>query len=110
MNKEELIRNLKYTEKKHINDTVNTFGTDISMMCSDVLRVLENCIEIPKGSTCGDVIKAMFPDAKIIYDVFLNDTDGSFVEMRMVYSDDGDGFTVDFPTDFWFAPYKKEVE
>ena len=36
MTKEELTRNLKYTEEKHKNDKVNTFDTNISMMCSDV--------------------------------------------------------------------------
>ena len=36
MTKEELTRNLKYTEEKHRNDKVNTFDTNISMMCSDV--------------------------------------------------------------------------
>lgn len=39
MTKEELIRNLKHTEE----NKVNTFDTNIS----DVLKVLENCIEIP---------------------------------------------------------------
>ena len=62
MTKEELTRNLKYTEKKHRNDIVNTFDTNISTMCSDVLKVLENCIELPNGATNGDVIKAMFPN------------------------------------------------
>ena len=55
MTKEELTRNLKYTEEKHRNDKVNTFDTNISMMCSDVLKVLENCIEIPNGATNGDI-------------------------------------------------------
>jgi len=41
MTREELIRNLKYTMKKHENDTVSTFGTNISLMCKDVLDYLE---------------------------------------------------------------------
>ena len=41
MTREELIRNLKYTMEKHKNDTVNTFGTDISAMCKDILDYLE---------------------------------------------------------------------
>lgn len=61
MNKEELTRELKYMEKKHRNDVVNTFDTDISMMCSDVLKVLKNCIEIPEGATNGEVIESLFP-------------------------------------------------
>ena len=59
---EELIKNLEYTEKKHRNDTVNTFDTDISMMCTDILKVLKNCIYIPKGATNGDIVKAVFPN------------------------------------------------
>jgi hypothetical protein len=62
VNKEELTRELEYTEKKHRHDTVNTFDTDISMMCVDVLRVLKNCIEIPNNATNGDMIMAMFPN------------------------------------------------
>lgn len=41
MTREELIRNLKYTMEKHKNDTVNTFGTNISVMCKDILDYLE---------------------------------------------------------------------
>lgn len=62
MNKEELTMALKYTEKKHRNDVVNTFDTDISMMCSDVLKVLKNCIEIQEGATNGEVIESLFPN------------------------------------------------
>jgi len=41
MTKEEIIRNLKYTMKKHENDKVDTFGTNISLMCKDILNYLE---------------------------------------------------------------------
>lgn len=41
MTREEIIRNLKYTMEKHKNDTVNTFGTNISVMCKDILEYLE---------------------------------------------------------------------
>lgn len=41
MNKEDLIRNLKYTREKHKNDFVPTFGTNISLMCEDILNYLE---------------------------------------------------------------------
>ena len=41
MTREELIRNLKYTMKKHKNDTVNTFDTNISVMCKDILDYLD---------------------------------------------------------------------
>ena len=65
MTAEELIKNLEYTEKKHKNDIVNTFDTNISMMCTDILRVLKNCIYIPNGATNGDMIKAVFPNYEI---------------------------------------------
>lgn len=41
MTREEIIRNLKYTMEKHKNDNVPTFGTDISLMCKDILNYLE---------------------------------------------------------------------
>lgn len=41
MTKEELIKNLKYTMKKHEHDKVDTFGTIISLMCKDMLNYLE---------------------------------------------------------------------
>ena len=41
MTREEIIRNLKYTMKKHKNDTVNTFETNISAMCKDILDYLQ---------------------------------------------------------------------
>ena len=41
MTREEIIRNLKYTMEKHKNDTVNTFDTNISVMCKDILDYFE---------------------------------------------------------------------
>ncbi len=41
MTRGELIRNLKYTMEKHKNDNVNTFDTNISVMCKDILDYLE---------------------------------------------------------------------
>ena len=41
MTREEIIRNLKYTMEKHKNDTVDTFDTNISLMCKDILDYLE---------------------------------------------------------------------
>ena len=41
MTREELIKNLKYTTKKHEHDRVDTFDTNISLMCKDVLDYLE---------------------------------------------------------------------
>ena len=91
MTKEELTRNLKYTEEKHRNDKVNTFDTNIS----DVLKVLENCIEIPNGATNGDVIKTIFPNIEI---------EGIGGEIKCIAAKNGTSY---FALDWWNAPYKK---
>lgn len=41
MTREEIIKNLKYIMEKHKNDNVPTFGTNISLMCKDILDYLE---------------------------------------------------------------------
>ena len=41
MTREELTKNLNYTKNKHKDDVIDTFGTDISLMCEDILRYLE---------------------------------------------------------------------
>ena len=84
MTKEEL----KYTEEKHRNDKVNTFDTNIS----DVLKVLENCIEIPNGATNGDI----FPNIEI---------EGIGGEIKCIAAQIGFG-TSYFALDWWNAPYK----
>ena len=68
MNKEQLIRELKYTKEKHKNDKVHTFDTDISAMCSDVLDVLSRCVEIPDNATNGDILLSMF-DTATVYEI-----------------------------------------
>lgn len=101
MNKEELIRNLRYTEKKHRNDVVDTFDTDISMMCSDVLKVLKNCIEIPEGATNGDIIRAIFSDkvaVNIRYSFYRDWFNGDMARL--------DEHSQEFLLDWWNEPYK----
>lgn len=49
MTREEIIRNLKYTMEKHRNDYVPTFGTNIFVMCQDILNYLE-------GEPCADAV------------------------------------------------------
>ena len=50
MTREEIIKNLEYTMEKHKNDTVYTFGTNISVMCKDIIDYLveqepcEDCV------------------------------------------------------------------
>ena len=83
MTKEELIRNLKYTEEN--------FDANIS----DVLKVLENCIEIPNGATNGDMIKTIFPNIEI---------EGIGGEIKCIATKNGTSY---FALDWWNAPYKK---
>ena len=90
MTKEELIRNLKHTEE----NKVNTFDTNIS----DVLKVLENCIEISNGATNGDMIKTMFPNIEI---------EGIGGEIKCIAAQNGTSY---FALDWWNAPYKKYGE
>ena len=59
MTKEEIIRNLKYTMEKHKNDTVNTFDTNISVMCKDILDYFE------EQEPCDDAISR-----KAVLDIF----------------------------------------
>ena len=82
MTKEELTRNLKYTEEN--------FDTNIS----DVLKVLENCIEIPNGATNGDMIKTIFPYIEI---------EGIGGEIKCIAAKNGTSY---FALDWWNAPYK----
>lgn len=42
MTVEELKRHLEYTKNKHRNDFVPTSGTNISIMCEDILTTIEN--------------------------------------------------------------------
>ena len=90
MDKEQLIRELKYTKEKHKNDKLHTFDTDISAMCSDVLDVLSRCVEIPDNATNGDVIKGLFPNERIGHCEDCTDL----------------GDIATFDDDWWNAPYK----
>ena len=57
MTREEIIRNLKYTIEKHKNDTVNTFDTNISVMCKDILDYLE---QEPSGDLISRIKHAIY--------------------------------------------------
>lgn len=89
MDKEQLIRELKYTKEKHKNDKLFTFDTDISVMCSDVLDVLNRCVEIPDNLTNGDVIKTLFKPTHV------EKTDDNVIIENY-----------DFNKDWWNSPYK----
>lgn len=68
MTREELIRNLKYTMKKHESDNVPTCGTYISIMCKDILDYLEQepCEDAVSRKAVVEYIKAS--DAELGHD------------------------------------------
>ena len=102
MTKEKVIRNLKYTKEKHKDDRVYTCGTDIALMCEDVLNVLDNCIEIPNNATNGDVIKALFPN-------FTFNEEWKANRHFELYSEDYHvKITGTATSDWWNAPYKEK--
>ena len=74
MTREELIRNLKYTMEKHKNITSLTFGTNISVMCKDILDYLE---QEPKTGVL-DKIRAEIEEKSYI----------NFEDYKAVYLDD----------------------
>ena len=65
MTKEELIKNLKYTMKKHEHDRVDTFGTNISLMCKDVLDYLE---QEPKWIPVSERLPEVGSEVLVCYD------------------------------------------
>ena len=70
MTKEELIRNLKYTMEKHKNDKVDTFGTNISLMCKDILDYLEqpttkDCLAVGDCVSREQAIKTISTDIQL---------------------------------------------
>jgi hypothetical protein len=74
------------------------------------LKLIDNLIEsadvisIPEGATNGDMIKAMFPDAKV------NNTKYSYVvEVKLPYHSKYDTGLL-FDKDWWNAPYKRGRE
>ena len=60
-----------------------------------MLKVLENCIEIPNGATNGDMIKTIFPNIEI---------EGIGGEIKCIATKNGTSY---FALDWWNAPYKK---
>ncbi len=107
MNKEECIKGLEYTKERHKETSIlDSDGLNIPAMCSDILGVLKNCIEIPEGATNGFMVKAIFPKARVsdiypqvngdeVYFVIIEKFAGVSIEMRVLRS-------------WWDAPFKVE--
>lgn len=99
MNREELIEGLEYTKERYREIPIlDSAGLNVSAMCSDVLSVLENCIEIPEGSTNGDFIRTIFPDG--IYRTYRDENCTYYLH---------DNGCLYFSLEWWNAPFKKEV-
>ena len=87
MTVEELKRNLEYTKRKHEDDRVDTFGTNISAMCQDTLSVIEemeNDLEKSKNDFVSllTAIKDNYPKDRSVYielDVFMGEVIKQFV-------------------------------
>lgn len=99
---------VEFVEK--VLDTLRDMDNGIDVICNlDAKAVVEkmevvNIIPIPKGATNGEVIKAMFPNAKV------NVTKYSYaVEVKLPYHTKYDTGLL-FNKYFWNAPYNKEVE
>lgn len=109
------INALKQCAKEHESELVSFAHIRTTDLCNDTANLLEtleiesdNAIIIPEGATNGDMIKAMFPSARVsqiflisnddeVYYVTVEKVDGITNEMRVMKS-------------WWNAPYKKEVE
>lgn len=65
-----------------------------------------NLIEIPKGSTNGDILKIVFPNIEA--DEIKTDT-GGYIEVKYLDTTDECDATA-FRKDWWNALYKKESE
>lgn len=78
MDREQIIQNLKYEIEKHKNDKVDTFATNISMMCKDILDYLENeeaedCISRQAvDKLCWEYLKVHTNDNIAFYEHFLD--------------------------------------
>ena len=63
-----------------------------------------NTIEIPKNATNGDMIKTMFPDAKI------KEIRGTFEGNLLGYRTWLGDLSQDFLLDWWNEPFKRDEE
>jgi hypothetical protein len=100
----------EYIDKKYLDRKFQ-----IDMMCTrggtlfDTEKIINSLptadvISIPEGATNGDMMKAMFPDAKV------NNTKYSYVvEVKLPYHSKYDTGLL-FDKDWWNAPYKRESE
>lgn len=101
MTKEELMEDLENLKEWYKDDMLtDADDTSISLLCSTVLSVIKNCIEIPENATNGDMIKKMFPDAVVqeVRDRFNGTLLGYIGSLR--------GQPQVFRPDWWSAPYK----
>ena len=72
----------------------------------DIIKNYKSFMPIPEGATNGDMIKAMFPQAKIIINELLGTNGTVFVQYGSEEYDE----IVSYSLEWWDAPYKKEVD
>ena len=83
-----MIRQLRYTAKKHENDTLHTFDTNISAMCTDVANRLEE-LEKEKAEIRAKAIEEFAEKLKEKISSHYVDCDGYFggIEEEILYAE-----------------------
>ena len=101
MTKEELIEDLESLKEWHKNDMLtDADDTDVFLLCTTVLSVIKNCIDIPENATNGDMIKKMFPDT-VFYEVY-DCVSGKLFGYRAAIA----GRVQEYSIRWWNTPYE----
>lgn len=91
----------EYIDREKVEKAINQHRCDTSRIEETILHIPSaNVIPIPEGTTNGDMIKTMFPNAKV------NNTKYSYVvEVKLPYHTKYDTGLL-FDKDWWNAPFK----
>lgn len=101
---------IEFVEK--VLDTLRDMDNGIDVICNLDAKVVVEKMEVAnivilKGATNGDMIKAMLPNIE----VKPNMEYGIKMGVRVIaHIDEHTIFELWFPTQWWDAPYKKEVK
>ena len=110
MTEEEALQKLEF-ERKWLSDAgYNTYNVDVAFVSiRNIIKVLCEvpAIPIPANATNGDMIKAMFPNAKIVRGLYgISGTPLMCLNLGTGY----DVHEMSFVEDWWNAPYRAESE
>lgn len=103
---------MELIDKEKLINEMNTRAEEEALDFRDIRNMVEfaptvNAIPIPEGATNGDMFKAMFPNIEVKPHMAYGLNNG--IKIRL-YIDEFSVFDLWFPTRWWNAPYKKEVE